>query len=190
MDGIYYIGQSAYDVANDISSQTSLKFREGTIGISENFYTLTDQQKEMIVSLVMPSSVRMIGDPEYSLFYSKRGTFQSYENLETVILPDGLQTIEKYTFEGCKLLKSINIPNSLKKIGERAFWHCESLKNVTLPQGLLHIGPRAFEYFVPSLNICPTSIPCAVLIGFPHFGHASPSVITRISATTVGLKSR
>lgn len=154
VDGIYYIGHSAYDVANDISPQTSLKFREGTIGISENFYTLTDQQKEMIVSLVMPSSVRMIGDSEYSLFYSKRGTFQSYENLETVILPDGLQTIEERTFEGCKLLKSINIPNSLKKIGERAFWHCESLKNVTLPQGLQHIGPSAFEYSgITSINL-------------------------------------
>lgn len=154
VDGVYYIGHSAYDVANDISSQTSLKFREGTIGISENLYTLTDQQKEMIVSLVMPSSVRMIGDPEDSLSGSKRGTFQSYENLETVVLPDGLQTIEGKTFEGCKLLKSINIPNSLKKIGERAFWHCESLKNVTLPQGLLHIGPRAFEYSgITSINL-------------------------------------
>lgn len=154
VDGVYYIGHSAYDVANDISSQTSLKFREGTIGISENFCTLTDQQKEMIVSLMMPSSVRMIGDPEDSLSGSKRGTFQSYENLETVVLPDGLQTIEGKTFEGCKLLKSINIPNSLKKIGERAFWHCESLKNVTLPQGLLHIGPRAFEYSgITSINL-------------------------------------
>lgn len=154
VDGIYYIGHSAYDVANDISSQTSLKFREGTIGISENLYTLTDQQKEMIVSLVMPSSVRMIGDPEDSLFWSKRGTFQSYENLETVVLPDGLQTIEGKTFEGCKSLKSINIPNSLKKIGERAFWHCESLKNVTLPQGLQHIGRSAFEYSgITSINL-------------------------------------
>lgn len=69
VDGIYYIGHSAYDVANDISSQTSLKFREGTIGISENFYTLTDQQKEMIVSLMMPSSVRMIGDPESIAYF-------------------------------------------------------------------------------------------------------------------------
>lgn len=154
VDGVYYIGHSAYDVANDISSQTSLKFREGTIGISENFCTLTDQQKEMIVSLMMPSSVRMIGDPEDSLSGSKRGTFQSYENLETVVLPDGLQTIEGKTFEGCKLLKSINIPNSLKKIGKRAFWHCESLKNVTLPQGLLHIGPSAFEYSgITSINL-------------------------------------
>lgn len=152
VDGVYYIGHSAYDVANDISSQTSLKFREGTIGISENFYTLTDQQKEMIVSLMMPSSVRMIGDPD--LYYSESGTFKNYEKLETVILPDGLQTIEKYTFEGCKLLKSINIPNSLKKIGKRAFWHCESLKNVTLPQGLLHIGPSAFEYSgITSINL-------------------------------------
>lgn len=61
--------------------------------------------------------------------------FKGCENLGSVVLPEGIETISEYAFKECPSLKSISIPSSVVEIGYAAFWGCKSL-------GPIIWGPR------------------------------------------------
>lgn len=140
VDGVCYIGQVAYDYSNDTSDMTSLRFKDGTVSLSENLGVTKNGPKKSLVFLEVPSSVKVIGNVGNNVI----GVFENYVNLETAVLPDGLETMGNATFKGCKSLKKVNIPNSLQKIEEYTFFECESLENVTFSPNLRYIGRSAF----------------------------------------------
>ncbi len=59
-------------------------------------------------------------------------TFYLCSNLETVILPAGLQRIYYQAFRNCSNLRSITIPEGVTTIGNNCFYYCTSLKEVTV----------------------------------------------------------
>ncbi len=63
--------------------------------------------------------------------------------LYSIILPEGLKTIDNYAFYNCSNLSSINIPNSVTSIGKMAFYGCSSLTSISILDGT-HIGENAF----------------------------------------------
>ena len=65
--------------------------------------------------------------------------FRQCENLESVIIPEGVEEIGEQAFLGCKNLKSITLPASLRRIGRRAFARCENLESVIIPEGVEEI---------------------------------------------------
>lgn len=69
--------------------------------------------------------------------------FQSNEQLEEVILPEGVLMIDG-SFSGCTNLRRVSLPESLLIIGDSAFYYCPKLADVTLPPHLYAIGPSAF----------------------------------------------
>ena len=71
--------------------------------------------------------------------------FDACENLETVVLPNGIQEIFVGTFSGCTNLKNIKMPDSVQKIGEYAFAWCDNLENVSIPLGVTYIADDAFN---------------------------------------------
>lgn len=64
--------------------------------------------------------------------------------IETVTLPEGVESIGYQAFRSCTALKSINIPDSVQSIGDYAFAYCESLESFTMPKGVKTIGKYAF----------------------------------------------
>ncbi len=58
------------------------------------------------------------------------GGFYGCNNLTSVILPNGVITIDTYAFQNCYKLKSVTIPASVKNIFSDAFYGCENLDNV------------------------------------------------------------
>ena len=80
------------------------------------------------------------------LYYD--GTFDGYNypdnNIEEIILSDGLKSIEAKAFAGQEL-KHIEIPDSVKYIGKGAFENCGNLQEISIPDGA-KIGSRAFWY--------------------------------------------
>lgn len=50
----------------------------------------------------------------------------------SVIIPEGVETIEKYAFYNCKVLSKVQLPKDCKTIGESAFANCEVLENINL----------------------------------------------------------
>lgn len=65
-------------------------------------------------------------------------------NIETVLLPEGLEEISSCAFKGCVNLKSINFPKSLKKIGSEAFKNCKKLDISNFDACLTKIYHSAF----------------------------------------------
>lgn len=53
-------------------------------------------------------------------------------SIETLVLPDKLQTICDFAFAGCKNLKSIHIPASLIDMGIKPFDGCTALTEITI----------------------------------------------------------
>lgn len=66
-------------------------------------------------------------------------------NIEEVILPEGIESIEERAFLGCNKLRKINFPETLNAIKERAFYGCVSLAEAILPECLAEIGDYAFH---------------------------------------------
>ena len=58
------------------------------------------------------------------------------ENLKTISLPIGLQSIGDFAFSGCTRLQSIALPLTVRELGRDAFYCCVSLELVSLPEGL------------------------------------------------------
>lgn len=71
-------------------------------------------------------------------------TFSDCINLETVILPPTVKSIDDRAFSGCIKLSKINLPNSIENIGVACFYNC-ALKEITLPNSLAEIPQEAFK---------------------------------------------
>ena len=83
---------------------------------------------------VIPNTVRIIG-----CF-----AFENYTNLPSIVIPEGVTTIEDGAFEDSNL-PSIAIPSSVTSIGDNAFSGCSSLTSITIPEGVTSIGSWAFS---------------------------------------------
>jgi hypothetical protein len=76
-----------------------------------------------IQTLTLPKGVKKLGS----------WAFAECKNLKTVVLPEGIESFEKYeVFRDCTALESINIPASLTNLGHNAFKGCTALKNITV----------------------------------------------------------
>ena len=68
------------------------------------------------------------------------------ENILSVVIEEGVNSIGAYAFSGFSNLTSVTIADSVKGIWERAFYGCSSLSAVDLGENLGTIGPAAFAY--------------------------------------------
>lgn len=71
--------------------------------------------------------------------------YQNDTSLETVNIPDTVETICTYAFDGCSNLESIELPDSLETICAYAFRNCSSLKTVVIPANVTVVANYAFE---------------------------------------------
>lgn len=72
--------------------------------------------------------------------------FENHKEIETLSLPESLETIGEEAFKGCGSLASIQIdPESrLRQIKDRAFRNC-NLSALQLPGGIEELGQNAFD---------------------------------------------
>jgi len=100
-------------------------------------------------TLTIPNSVRIIG----------QGAFKGSCSLESLIIGESVQYIYDYAFadtenSGCIKLNSLTIPNSVETIGDYAFFGCHTLKSLTIGNSMYLIGEGAFAYsHLESLNL-------------------------------------
>lgn len=87
------------------------------------------------------------------------GTFYGCESLKTIQLHNGISEISPYLFKGCTGLTNLTIPGHIKKIGYDAFANCTELKNVTIEEGVVELGGQVF---LNDSNMVTISIPKSV----------------------------
>jgi len=49
-------------------------------------------------------------------------------------------------FYNCTGLESITIPNTIESIGDRAFCNCKGLKSIMIPDSVRNMGEKVFNY--------------------------------------------
>ena len=69
------------------------------------------------------------------------------DEITSVVLPDGLTSITKYTFYKIPKITSLSIPEGVTSIGKSAYSNCIGLTSVTIPENslLTSIAEYAFE---------------------------------------------
>ena len=118
----FYGCTSLQDVyIDDLTSWCEMEFGNDyatPMQYAENLYV----NGELLTELVIPDGVTSI---EYNYLCDI-----GCKNLESIILPDSVVTIEDYAFGNCSSLTSITIPSSVESIGYNAFYGCTGLQNV------------------------------------------------------------
>ena len=111
---------------------TSIKVSEGIETINHLLY---DDSNSLSVEL--PSSVIEIGS---CAFYNAIG-------LTEVIIPPNskLEQIGYSAFSGCEDLKSIYLPEGVNSLDNQAFYGCDSLKEIVIPASLEYVGEGTFS---------------------------------------------
>ena len=171
-DGLFYAGKVAYKYKGTMPANTSIRIKEGTLGIGQQaFYNCTG-----LTSVTIPNSVTSIGNSAF------RGCY----GLTSVTIGNSVTSIGSYAFSGCTGLTSVTIPNSVTSIGEYAFSACSGLTSITIPNSVTSIGNEAFNscYRLTSVTI-PNSV---TSIGFEAFANCSglTSVTIGSGVTRIG----
>ena len=116
-----------------------------------------------------------------------RDAFRNCETLESIIIPNTVETIE-FTFQMCSSLTSVTIPDSVKFLGDYAFYKCTSLTSITIPDSVAYLGEYAFSNCTSLTSI---TIPDSVIgMGYPlghTFSNCTSLVSVRLSNSSTSL---
>ena len=105
-----------------------------------------------------PNSVATNGMSRYMAMHGYSSS-ETYESLESVIIPEGVTSIGNNAFSGCQSIRSVVIPKGVTKIGTYAFYNCQNLESVNIPGSVTRIEEGAFYQCqcLESVNI-PNSV--------------------------------
>jgi hypothetical protein len=105
--------------------------------------TVVGRADDNLVKINIPGVIP-IGGSNYSVKTIGAGAFQNCY-IDTLVVNDGVEAIEKNAFNNCWRLKSVELPTSLKVIGSNSFRNVEELKSIVIPEGVTTIGEGAFR---------------------------------------------
>ncbi|MBQ3022936.1 MAG: leucine-rich repeat protein [Clostridia bacterium] len=117
-----------------------------------------------LVNVIIPDTVTIMGKNE--------GILMLCENLETVVVGDGVSILSRQEFWGCPNLKSVYLGNSITTIRNGVLSDCTSLKTLVLPNNV-----ETIDY-----DFCPECISLESVI--------FPKEIKKITAYNCTLKTR
>ncbi len=81
----------------------------------------------------------------YQYTQSDRYPWKSLRSsIKTIVINNGVTSIERDAFYNCSSLTSIDMPNSVTSIGSYAFYDCSSLTSATIPEGVTSIEKKYF----------------------------------------------
>ena len=88
----------------------------------------------------------------------ERSAFESSAKLRTVVLPNSVDTIAPRTFANCPKLSSVRLPEGITYIPNFMFERCESLTSFTIQPTVTRIGESAFNNSGIVISSIPESV--------------------------------
>lgn len=95
-------------------------------------------------SVTIPGTITIDGN-SYTVVAIADEVFAYCNNLTSVTLNEGLETIGNRAFQGCWDSEFNALPSSVKSIGDESFFNCNKIAKLIIPEGCITIGDRAFE---------------------------------------------
>ncbi len=104
---------------------------------------IAEQKFLAVRNVIVPEGYTAIG--MFAFPIHPAGGRSAIPQVETVVLPEGLQHIGAGSFSQCSKLRSINFPDGLLTIGEGAFRFSSSLESAVIPGSVRQIECNTFE---------------------------------------------
>ena len=102
--------------------------------------------------------------------------FRDCRALETITLPDGLESIGSGVFQDCQVMTAVEIPSTVTSIGSGAFWACKCLTEVIIPDGVTTIKANTFDS-CSSLEFLGLPVSVTTVEKYAFYGTALSTVI-------------
>ena len=99
--------------------------------------------------IILPDGVTSIGED----------AFLFNKTITSVVIPEGVETIEKGAFWGCEKLKEVTLPDTIRRIGDNAFYNDVALTRIVIPDGCEEIGE---DCFTGCKNLIDIYVPASV----------------------------
>jgi len=112
---------------------------------------------KVLKKITIPAGIRVIGDSAFYKSSIRDVTFAPgselsvigsnsffFTAIESIALPQTLESIGSGAFSSCLNLTEIEFPSSLQYIGSAAFYACSSLKDIYIPASVTELGYGAF----------------------------------------------
>lgn len=112
-----------------------------TLSGLEAQYTPPRQELKKVAQKVFLENTHTIPEGTTSIEF---GTFRNL-TAETLVIPEGVESLEDFACSGCHSLKRVELPSSLLEIGYWAFSDCTSLEEVTIRGAVRVIGIGTFR---------------------------------------------
>ena len=137
------IGNSAF---SSCSSLTSITIPNSVTNIGEYAFLYCYGLEKVIVSDIAAwCGIQFYDDYANPLVYAKHLYSDVNTEINDLVIPNSVTSIENYAFRSCSGLTSITIPNSVTSIGGSAFRACSGLTSITIPNSVTSIGDFAFS---------------------------------------------
>ena len=113
-----------------------------TLDNKTDTYTVTGYKSSGATDITLPSTYN--GKAVTSI---GKSAFSGSEILESVKIPESIETVGALAFSNCKKLKNVTFEGTskLKELDTGVFSGCEALTGINLPAGIAKIGFRAFS---------------------------------------------
>lgn len=131
------LSEDAQPTPDGIQTENGIKFAINTSGTA----TVVGLEDKDVKDLTIPSTLG--GVPVTAI---DQEAFSSNRSLNSVVLPEGIETIGSYAFYSCTNLANITLPDTLTAIEEWAFFNCAKLSSITFPKSLRTLESSSFAY--------------------------------------------
>ena len=139
--GTQSIGTHAFNGCTSIESVTIPK---ALIVVGDKaFYNCSNLKAVYISDLTAWSQINFAWAASNPTTYA-HNLYLNNEPVTSLIIPDGLKSISRYSFSGCSNLTSVTIPDSVTSIGQGAFSNCYRLTRMVIPDSVTIIDSDVF----------------------------------------------